>query len=71
MEELVAKRYVKALVEGSDVASMEAMSDVFSVLSDSFKDEKFVNVVTNPNVTSEDKSKKQLNQLILRNLIIL
>ncbi|MDH4943635.1 F0F1 ATP synthase subunit delta [Sulfurimonas sp. C5] len=56
MEELVAKRYVKALVEGSDVASMEAMSDVFSVLSDSFKDEKFVNVVTNPNVTSEDKS---------------
>lgn len=56
MEELVAKRYVKALKEGNDIASMEALSDVFSVLSDSFKDEKFVNIVTNPNVTAEDKS---------------
>ncbi len=56
MEELIAKRYVKALKEGNDVASMEAMSDVFSVLSDSFKDEKFVNIVANPNVALEDKS---------------
>lgn len=56
MEELIAKRYVKALKEGNDIASMQTMSDVFAVLSDSFKDKKFVNVVTNPNVTKEDKT---------------
>ncbi|MFT7859321.1 MAG: F0F1 ATP synthase subunit delta [Sulfurimonas sp.] len=56
MEELIAKRYVKALKESSDAASMEAISNVFSALSDSFKDEKFLNIVTNPNVTIEEKS---------------
>lgn len=56
MEELIAKRYVKALKEGIDSASMQAVSDLFSALSDSFKDEKFIQVVTNPNVAVEDKS---------------
>ncbi|MEJ2413734.1 MAG: F0F1 ATP synthase subunit delta [Sulfurimonas sp.] len=56
MEELIAKRYVKALKEGIDSASMQAASDVFSALSNSFKDEKFITVVTNPDVATEDKS---------------
>ena len=56
MEELIAKRYVKALKEGIDPASIQAVSDIFSALSDSFKDEKFTTVVTNPNVSIADKS---------------
>ncbi|WP_304543094.1 F0F1 ATP synthase subunit delta [Sulfurimonas microaerophilic] len=56
MEELIAKRYVKALKDGVDLASIEAISDVFSALSDSFKDDKFIKIVTNPDVTIEDKS---------------
>ncbi|MBD3796202.1 MAG: F0F1 ATP synthase subunit delta [Campylobacterales bacterium] len=56
MEELIAKRYVKALKEVTDVTSMEAISGVFSVLADSFKDKSFVNVIANPNVALEEKS---------------
>ncbi len=56
MEELIAKRYVKALNEGSDTESTQNMSDVFSVLATSFKDEKFVQIIANPNVSTSIKS---------------
>jgi F-type H+-transporting ATPase subunit delta len=56
MEELIAKRYIKAMTSGSDTASIQNMTDVFSVLAESFKDEKFVQVIGNPNVSANDKS---------------
>ncbi|MDD2789394.1 MAG: F0F1 ATP synthase subunit delta [Sulfurimonas sp.] len=55
MEELIAKRYIKALTSGSDVASIENMSTIFTALAESFKNEKFVSIVSNPNVNSKDK----------------
>jgi F-type H+-transporting ATPase subunit delta len=56
MEELIAKKYIKALKVGSDLEYIQGVKDVFDVLAISFKDEKFVSIVSNPNVSSEDKS---------------
>ncbi|MBN2817224.1 MAG: F0F1 ATP synthase subunit delta [Campylobacterales bacterium] len=56
MEELIAKRYIKALKSNSDIASMENMTTIFSTLAESFKDEKFVSIIANPNVAAKDKS---------------
>ena len=56
MEELIAKKYIKALSSDSDIASIQNISEVFSSLADSFNDEKFVNVIVNPLVNSKDKS---------------
>ena len=56
MEELIAKRYIKAMVSSSDVSSIENIATVFSTLADSFKNEKFVSIIENPNVSISDKS---------------
>jgi len=55
MEELIAKRYIKALKLSSDLESMTGITTVFSALAESFKDEKFVQVIGNPNVQSAQK----------------
>ena len=56
MEELIAKKYIKALSSDSDAASIQNISEVFSSLADSFKDDKFVSIIVNPLVNSKDKS---------------
>jgi F-type H+-transporting ATPase subunit delta len=56
MEELIAKRYIKALKIGSDTASMENTALVFSTLAESFKNERFIQIVDNPSVSLKDKS---------------
>jgi F-type H+-transporting ATPase subunit delta len=56
MEELIAKRYIKAMKSSVDAKSMQKITDVFSALADSFNDEKFVNIISSPNVSSADKS---------------
>ena len=56
MEELIAKRYIKAMNADADKASIQNMASIFSVLADSFKDEKFVQIIGNPNVSSNDKA---------------
>lgn len=56
MEELIAKRYIKAMTSGSDTASIQNMTDIFSVLAEAFKDDKFLQVIENPNVSANDKS---------------
>lgn len=55
MEELIAKRYVKAIKEATDTASLENLAEIFSALAASFNDEKFTSVVSNPNVNASDK----------------
>ena len=55
MEELIAKRYIKALSLNSDVASMQNITEIFSSLANSFSDEKFVNIILNPLVSAKDK----------------
>lgn len=56
MEEVVAKRYIKAMLQGSDVKSMKKIATVFSTLADSFKDQNFINVIESPAVSMSDKS---------------
>jgi len=56
MEELIAKKYIKALKTTSDIASMQNITVVFSELAKSFSDEKFVNILVNPHVSAKDKS---------------
>ncbi len=56
MEELIAKRYIKALSMGSDLASMQNITTVFSALAESFKNDRFVSIIANPSVKAEDKS---------------
>jgi len=56
MEELIAKRYIKAMNSGADVASIQNMTSIFSTLAESFKDAKFLQIINNPNVSSNDKA---------------
>ncbi|MBN2815474.1 MAG: F0F1 ATP synthase subunit delta [Campylobacterales bacterium] len=56
MEELIAKRYIKAFDFNSDLASMENLAEIFSVLAESFKNERYNAIFNNPSVSSDDKS---------------
>ncbi|QFR48993.1 F0F1 ATP synthase subunit delta [Sulfurimonas lithotrophica] len=56
MSELIAKRYIKALKNDMDAKALENISEIFSGLALSFKDEKFLNVISNPAVSSQDKT---------------
>ena len=56
MEELIAKKYIKALKINSDLAYMESMTAVFSTLAESFQDDRFLKIVANPNISAKDKS---------------
>jgi F-type H+-transporting ATPase subunit delta len=55
MEELIAKRYIKAIKNSSDVATLEIMSEIFSVLAESFKNDKFVQIIDSPDVSLDQK----------------
>jgi F-type H+-transporting ATPase subunit delta len=75
MEELIAKRYIKAISDSVDVASIQNMAEVFSVLAESFKDDKFVQIIENPDVSANNKSEilleavKSANSSQVNNLI--
>jgi F-type H+-transporting ATPase subunit delta len=56
MEELIAKRYIKAIKKSSDLESMQNMSLIFSSLAQAFGDEKFIQIINNPNVSKDQKS---------------
>jgi F-type H+-transporting ATPase subunit delta len=56
MSELIAKRYIKALKKELDAESLANASEIFSNLSLSYKDKAFRNVISNPNVSSYDKT---------------
>ena len=75
MEELIAKKYIKAIKNSSDASSLKDIAEVFSVLAESFKNDKFVNIMNNPNVSLNDKSGilldgvKSINLTVVNNLI--
>jgi F-type H+-transporting ATPase subunit delta len=56
MEELIAKRYIKALKQSCDAKAMQGISVVFAALAESFKDSKFISIIDNPNVSKDEKS---------------
>ena len=55
MEELIAKRYIKAIKNGADIETLKNMTSIFKALADSFNDEKFVQIINNPDVSKEQK----------------
>jgi F-type H+-transporting ATPase subunit delta len=55
MEELIAKRYLKAIKQNSTTESINIMASVFSVLAKSFKDERFNQIINNPDVSKNQK----------------
>ncbi len=75
MEELIAKRYIKAIRSSSSTDSMEDIATIFSVLAKSFKEAKFVQIISNPDVSEEQKleilleSVKAINSEEVNNLI--
>jgi len=56
MEELIAKRYIKAIKINSDIESMKNIASLFSAFSEAFNDKKFVQIINNPDVSKEQKS---------------
>ena len=75
MEELIAKRYIKALNSSSNVATLEIMSEIFSAIAESFKNDKFIQIINNPDVSQNQKSEilldavKSANSNEVNNLI--
>ncbi len=56
MEELIAKRYIKALLSDSDIAFAQSVTTIFESLSDSFKNKKFLNIIASTNVSADEKA---------------
>jgi F-type H+-transporting ATPase subunit delta len=56
MEELIAKKYIKALTQGLDLESVQNMTTIFLALSQAFNDSKFNAIINNPNVAISEKS---------------
>ena len=60
MEELIAKRYIKALKNDVDSQVLENISSVFEVLAESFNNDKFVSIIANPEIAVKYKSEMLL-----------
>ena len=75
MEELIAKRYIKAVRNASNEESMENIATIFSALAESFKDDKFAEIINSPIVSKSQKSEilleavKPANSKEVNNLI--
>lgn len=75
MEELIAKRYIKAIKQGSDLETMQNISLIFSALAQAFSNEKFIQIINNPDVSKDQKSEillaavKSANSKDVENLI--
>ena len=55
MEELIAKRYVKALKESLEQGDLENVKVVFRALAAEFSNDKFVQIISSPDTTSQQK----------------
>jgi F-type H+-transporting ATPase subunit delta len=75
MEELIAKRYIRAIKDSSGADSMDSITSVFSALAESFKDDSFINIINSPDVVRNDKlnilldAVKSVNSKEINNLI--
>ncbi|QOY53958.1 F0F1 ATP synthase subunit delta [Candidatus Sulfurimonas marisnigri] len=75
MEELIAKRYIKAIKKSSDTDSMQNMALIFSTIAESFNNPKFLQIINNPDVSRDQKSEillaavKSANSKDVENLI--
>lgn len=55
MNDLIAKRYVKALVDGRDSKAIKALSTSLNTISTAYADEKFNSIVSSPEVSDSKK----------------
>ena len=55
MNDLVAKRYVKALIDGRDNQVINNISGNLNTISSAFFDEKFISIITSPEVADNAK----------------
>ena len=55
MAALVAKRYVKALLDGENAEGMATLLAVFEALSTQFENEKFVDIISSPSIAKSAK----------------
>ena len=55
MNDLIAKRYVKALVDGRDSKTIKALSANLNTISTAYADEKFNSIVSSPEVSDSKK----------------
>ncbi len=55
MNDLIAKRYVKALVDGRDTKSITAVSNNLNSISSAFTDDKFNSIISSPEVNDSRK----------------
>ncbi len=75
MQELIAKRYVKSLVEATGVESLVNIAEIFNAITANFSNEKFVMIMENPEIAKADKESilldavKSANSDKLNNLI--
>ena len=75
MAGLIAKRYIRALKQDTNVKSLQIIADIFSELALSFKNESFKHIINNPNVKVEEKTNILLDAVksaksdVLNNLI--
>ena len=55
MNDLVAKKYVKALVDGRDAKSITSVSNNLNSISSAFSDDKFNSIISSPEVSDSKK----------------
>ncbi len=77
MEELIAKKYIKAFDFNADIASMENVASIFADLAEALKDKKVAAIFETPAVSAKKKSEilldavKSANSNEINNLIML
>lgn len=55
MNDLVAKRYVKALIDGRDIQIINSLSNSLNMISSAFGDEKFISIISSPEIADSAK----------------
>lgn len=55
MNDLIAKRYVKALLDGKDIKSATAVYNDLKTIASAFKEEKFISIISSSEINSNDK----------------
>ena len=55
MKDLIAKRYVKALLDGRDLESSTAIYNDLKTISSAFKEEKFISIISSSEVSNSSK----------------
>lgn len=63
MKDLVAKRYVKALVDGRDLNSVALISEKLNEVSKAFKSDKFNSILSSSDINEVEKTKFILSMI--------